>query len=368
MVVNDPDFYHKLLQVSNEVQMKPEDLLNVMALESGIDPTAHNANGNASGLIQFMPSTLKGLGYQGSHTDFRHMSSVDQLDYVKKYIEGNMKYNGGPFTSAAQYYVANFLPVALQLPGIKKGDPNTIIVAKNPTEAHLPGVSKHMEQVYYNANPVLDADGDGVITYGDIQTVLNKASAGKNFRSALAQLENNTGYQPAKNINTNPASMMAKNTPTNTNNLPDQAITNLLNQYLQQVEASDKLNKNIYKKYLPNNDLTIKVAGSSLTDALEFARILKLGLDEELLSTSYVHLQNDQIEVNCSIAGPKKECFKAVSGLTQAIKQAFQIATKKIGEIKIDTQIINKKSSYQPISLNTADTQHRKFLIKFIKG
>src|ERR1700686_4094058 len=121
MVVMDPDFYKKLLEISSEVQMKPEDLLNVMAVESGIDPTAHNQNGNASGLIQFMPSTLKNLGYQGSHADFRKLSSVDQLDYVKKYVLDNMKYNGGPFTSAAQYYVANFLPVALKLPGVQKG-------------------------------------------------------------------------------------------------------------------------------------------------------------------------------------------------------------------------------------------------------
>src|ERR1700688_1273854 len=110
----DPSFYQKLLEVSNDVQMKPEDLLNVMAVESGIDPTAHNMGGNASGLLQFMPSTLKNLGFQGTHGDFRQLSAVDQLDYVKKLILGNMRYNGGPFRSAAQYYVANFLPVALK--------------------------------------------------------------------------------------------------------------------------------------------------------------------------------------------------------------------------------------------------------------
>jgi transglycosylase-like protein with SLT domain len=367
MVVSDPEFYKKLLQVSSEVQMKPEDLLNVMAVESGIDPTAHNANGNASGLIQFMPSTLKGLGFQGSHADFRHMSSVDQLDYVKKYIQGNMKYNGGPFTSAAQYYVANFLPVALQLPGIKQGDPKTILAAQNPTAPHLPGVNTHMESVYYNANAGLDADHDGAITYGDIQTVLNRAAAGKNFRTALAQLQNNTGYQPAKNYLANPASMVASNKPTQT--LPDQAIDNLLNQYLQQVEASDRSNKKLYQKYLPNHCLVIKIAAPTITDGIEFARVLKLALDEELLATAFTHLQDNQVEVECSIAGPLKECVAAINELSETVAKAFEQATAKIGGIKVKTQlVINKKSSYQPLTVKASETQHRKFLLKFIKG
>jgi Transglycosylase SLT domain len=360
MVVMDPGFYQKLLQVSSEVQMKPEDLLNVMSLESGIDPTAHNANGDASGLIQFMPSTLKGLGFQGSHADFRQMSSIDQLDYVKKYILGNMKYNGGPFTSAAQYYVANFLPVALQLPGIKAGDPSTIIAAKNPDKPHLPGVSTHMESVYYNANPVLDADHDGAITYGDIQTVLNRAAGSKNFRSAVAQLQNTTGYQPSKQ----PSSMMASNksAPMNDNN-----VMNILNEYLQQVAASDRSNKKIYKKHLPQHQLVIQILAPSYTDAVEFSHVLAAALDEELLATAFTHTDGQRVEIECRIHGPQNDCFYSVQQLSTIIAEAFAIATKKVGSIQVKTQFfMNKKSSYQPISLEAFSSQHRKFLLKFI--
>jgi hypothetical protein len=360
MVVMDPGFYQKLLQVSSEVQMKPEDLLNVMSLESGIDPTAHNANGDASGLIQFMPSTLKGLGFQGSHADFRQMSSIDQLDYVKKYILGNMKYNGGPFTSAAQYYVANFLPVALQLPGIKAGDPSTIIAAKNPDKPHLPGVSTHMESVYYNANPVLDADHDGAITYGDIQTVLDRAAGSKNFRSAVAQLQNTTGYQPSKQ----PSSMIASNKPTPAN---DNSIMNILNEYLQQVAASDRNNKKIYKKHLPQHQLLIQVSAANYTDAVEFSHVLNAALDEELLATAFTHTDGQQVEIECRIHGPQNDCFYAVQQLSTIIAEAFAIATKKVGSIQVKTQFfMNKKSSYQPISLEAFSSQHRKFLLKFI--
>jgi Transglycosylase SLT domain len=357
----DPGFYQKLLQVSSDVQMKPEDLLNVMVVESGIDPTAHNTNGNASGLIQFMPSTLKGLGFQGSHADFRQMSSVDQLDYVKKYILGNMKYNGGPFTSAAQYYVANFLPVALQLPGVKNGDPNTIIVAKNPNKPHLPGVSAHMESVYYNSNPILDADHDGVITYGDIQTVLNRAAGGKNFRSALAQLQNATGYQPSKELSKAPPSMVA------TNVRPTNNIMSILDSYLQEIAASDRSNKKIYKKYLPQQQLVIQVSAPNYADAVEFSHILTAALNEELLATAFTHTDGQQVEVECRIHGPQADCFYAVQQLTNIVADAFTVATKKVGSLQVKNKLfMNKKSSYQPISLEAYDTQHRKFLLKFI--
>ena len=359
MVITDPGFYQKLLEVSSEVQMKPEDLLNVMAVESGIDPTAHNTNGNASGLIQFMPATLKGLGYQGTHADFRRMSSTDQLDYVKKYILGNMKYNGGPFTSAAQYYVANFLPVALQLPGIKTGDPNTVIVAKNPDKPHLPNVSTHMESVYYNANPSLDADGDGVITYGDIQTVLNRAASGKNFHTALAQLQNNTGYKPSDR---SPASMVATNKIS-----PNNDIMSVLNTYLSQIAASERSNKKLYKKYLPKHQLVIQIGAPTYTAATEFSRVLANALDEELLADASIYTNGQQIDVQCCIYGPKDDCFKIVQQLTDIVAEVFKIATKKIGGIKVETQFfMNKKSSYQPITIDASNSQHRKFLLKFI--
>jgi hypothetical protein len=358
MPVMDPSFYKKLLEVSNEVQMKPEDLLNVMAVESGIDPTAHNQNGNASGLIQFMPSTLKSMGFKGTHTDFRGLSATEQLDWVKKYITDNMKYNGGPFTSAAQYYVANFLPIALKLHGIKNGDPNTIIVSKNPKQSHLPGVSPKLESIYYNANTGLDADKDGNITFGDIQSTLNRVAGGKNFREALAQLQNTTGYKPRANNQ----SMMAHNT-----SKPSDDVLSLLDKYLQQITASDSSNKGLYQKLLPNNDILIKITANTNTDAIEFSRILTSALDEELLSRSFIHTNGDLVEVQCKIHGPSEECLGAVSKVASSLASAFEVATKKIGGIRVMTDcIMNKKSSYNEIDLNTANYQYRKFMLKFV--
>src|SRR5579885_3389118 len=96
-------FWDKLSQISSSVNMNPEDLLAVMYYESGLDPAAHNKNGNASGLIQFMPDTLKGMGFQGDHQDFRALDANKQLDWVADYVSSKAKFNGGGFKSAAQY-------------------------------------------------------------------------------------------------------------------------------------------------------------------------------------------------------------------------------------------------------------------------
>src|SRR5579885_1376654 len=110
------NFYPKLVQISNELGMKPEDLLAVMTSESGINPSAYESKFHGSGLLGFMPDTLKGLGFKGSWNDFINLTGEDQLDYVKKLVQNNMSLNEGrPFTSAAQYYTANLWPIALKL-------------------------------------------------------------------------------------------------------------------------------------------------------------------------------------------------------------------------------------------------------------
>ena len=65
-----PNFYKRLLEVSNSVGMPPEFILNVIAVESSFDPSA-GAGHSAAGLFQIMPKNLKHFGYQGTAADFR---------------------------------------------------------------------------------------------------------------------------------------------------------------------------------------------------------------------------------------------------------------------------------------------------------
>lgn len=125
--------------------------------------------------------------------------------------------------------------------------------------------------------------------------------------------------------------------------------------------------KKLYKKALPNHDILIKIAAPDYTCAVEFSRILCAALDEDLLTTTYPYTDGQEVEVEVSIPGPPKECFAAVQQMTNAVAETFKDATTKIGRISIKTNcLMNKKSSYQPISLRTAGANYRKFLLKFV--
>lgn len=344
-------FYTKLLQVSNNVGMKPEDILNVMASESGISPTAHNANGNASGLVQFMPQTLKSLGYSGTHEDFRKLSAEQQLDYVEKLIKSMTKINGAPFTSATQYYIGNFVPAALKIPGVKNKDPNTIIVSKNPTVAHIPGVSIDREKIFYNANVGLDYDKDGDITYKDISSVLGGAAKKSSFQNAVADLHTYTGYN-LKNLGDQPAT----ESPVNFQKSP-QNLDAVLNNYLRQVAAS---NRKIYQKILQSNNITIEIIGSNHNNNFEAARFLSLAINEELNAKTSLHSNENNIEINCKIFGEKIPIYLATKQLSEVLIEEFN----KKNNDKLNINFIDKKSSLNLVHPSITESNHRRFLLK----
>jgi hypothetical protein len=374
------DFYNKLVQITSEVGMKPEDLLATMVSESGINPAAHNPGG-ASGLIQFMPSTLKNVGYQGTPAEFRQTSGSEQLDYVKRYIEDKMKFNGGPFKSAAQYYVANFWPVALKLPGVQNQDPDTKIVESHPMANAAGNSQKYAnlgfkvpadyESTAYRGNAGLfDKGHKGYITYGDMIQQVEQNKRNPIYQQAIAAMQSSTGYNTPKQ--TKPSMVATKpSSATTEENSPSlwTRIEQLLSHYLSMFSiANDNVSlKRLYKTALPTHYILIKVAAPDYTSAIEFARILSNALDEETLSTSYPHSDGNLVEIECSIQGPAKECFAAVKQMSEVIAETFQEATQKIGGIPIKVEcLMNNKSSYQPISLRTASTNYRKFLLKFI--
>jgi hypothetical protein len=148
---------------------------------------------------------------------------------------------------------------------------------------------------------------------------------------------------------------------------PSAGLDSILNKYLQQVSASERHSKKLYNKLLPTNHMVIRLSSDDYTNTVEFARILCAALDEELLATAFTHTDGNEVEVECSIAGPAEECTATVKQLTAAISETFQLATAKAGGIVVKADCItNKKSSYQQMDLKSASTQYRKFLLKFI--
>ena len=145
-----PEFKAKVLDISNQLQMNPDDIMAIMAFESGLNPTAVNPSSGATGLIQFMPSTARGLG---TSTDaLKKMSGVDQLDYVDKYFQGYK----GKIQNVQDAYMAVFMPIAV-------GKDNSYEIGlRNSTECF--SGTRLSKGAVYAQNSGLDINNDGIIT------------------------------------------------------------------------------------------------------------------------------------------------------------------------------------------------------------
>lgn len=360
------NFYTKLADIAKGAGMPPEYILNVMALESGLDPSAGAGSTGAAGLVQIMPQYLKNYGYEGSAKDFRSESGETQLIYIEKLIKTLVGYNGGKsFKSAAQYYAANFLPASLKLPGVQNEDPNTIIVAENPDKPHLPNIGIQTEAKFYKANKGLDLDKDGVITYGDLQNKLKQVAGRSVYQNAVKALKEQTNYTPNKEESSDKTHELATNLLKNKNTGFMANLHDLLDKFLKMIKMSAQENKELYKAYLPSQDMLIHVKAQDPVDALEFSRVLCCAIEEELVAKAYTHTDGKNVEIECQVTGPKPYSEKAVQQLIDAISETFKESTKSIGGINIDTMLfINKKSSYKPISGKYAELNYRKFLFK----
>jgi hypothetical protein len=367
MVELGSNFYTKLVQIASELGMKPEDMVNIMVSESGLNPAAHNKNGDASGLIQFMPSTLKGMKFNGTSEDLRNMSGEEQLPLVKQYIQSQAKIYGKPLDSPALFYVATFWPVGLTLPGVRSKDPSTPIVEENPetfTENGTAYSSKYgkmhirasQEIAAYKANPLFHGSVPGAITFGDMLRQVEKNKGSKAYANAMQELTK-AGATPSASTHE------VENVDAHSENDLGGILENLINTELKTYASFKKK----YLKHLQAHNILLKVESYDYESELEFARILCTALDEELLSDSFIHTDGTNVEIQCDICGPKDLCFDSVKQLTESIVDAFGDATKKIGSISVKTKyFMNKKSSYQEINWKNADMAYRKFLLKFI--
>ncbi|MFM6223519.1 MAG: hypothetical protein ACKPDM_24765, partial [Dolichospermum sp.] len=83
----DTKFLQDVSKIAQSVGANPEDLLKVMLYETGgtLSPSIRNPRTKATGLIQFMPATAKGLG---TNIDaLSQMTPQKQLFFVQKYLK-----------------------------------------------------------------------------------------------------------------------------------------------------------------------------------------------------------------------------------------------------------------------------------------
>ena len=144
-----PNFYIELQTIAKRLRIEPAWLLNVMASESLLDPTARNGlpGQTATGLLQFIEKTAQRMGT--TTEAIKRMSSVEQLRLVEKYLTPFR----GHLNSLADVYLAVFRGFI-----IEGGDASVV----------APLVKSKKEQRVYILNRWLDFNDDGKITKGEL--------------------------------------------------------------------------------------------------------------------------------------------------------------------------------------------------------
>ena len=106
---NQSAFADKVNKISTALKVNPDWLMLVMHSESRLNHKIVNPIG-ATGLIQFMPDTARGLGT--TTQALREMTNVEQLDYVYKYF----KPYAGKINSYFDLYLITFFPAGMGKP------------------------------------------------------------------------------------------------------------------------------------------------------------------------------------------------------------------------------------------------------------
>lgn len=134
------DFTLEVRRMAGRLGIDASWLMAVMAFETGgsFAPGERNPVSGATGLIQFMPATARGLGT--STGELARMTPVQQLGYVEAYLEPY----ADRLRSLEDLYMAVLWPAAI-------GRPAGYALFEWPSVA-------------YDQNRGLDADGDGAVT------------------------------------------------------------------------------------------------------------------------------------------------------------------------------------------------------------
>lgn len=149
-----PEFIREVEAMAGRLGTRPEFIMATMSFETGgtFSPSVKNPTSSATGLIQFLDSTARGLGT--STGELSRMSSVEQLKYVEKYFQ--------PFTGRLGTLEAVYTSV---LSGSPKPDPNTTLFSAGSNA--------------YSSNRGLDLNGDGRITAGEATSKVRARISGE---------------------------------------------------------------------------------------------------------------------------------------------------------------------------------------------
>ena len=151
-----PVFKARVLWIADALDCDPNDLMACMHWESGgtFSPSIKNAAGSgATGLIQFMPSTAKGMGT--TTAKLAAMTAEDQLRWVYEYF----KPFAGRLNNLGDVYMAILWPK-----GVGKPD-------------HFVLFDKKKMPKTFRQNAGLDVNKDGLVTRAECLVKVNERLA-----------------------------------------------------------------------------------------------------------------------------------------------------------------------------------------------
>lgn len=164
----DAASFDALWSIYDQTGVRPEYLLPVLYIESGLDPSIPNRAGYPYyGINQASTSWI--AQYAGTDPQtYLTWPASRQLDTVVRGMLGSLVNTYGPLRSGIRVYQANFLPATLS----KATALSDVIAARGDP--------------FYGPNAGLDANQDGEITLGDLATVVGRAANAAAVQSAIA--------------------------------------------------------------------------------------------------------------------------------------------------------------------------------------
>ncbi|GAA1161624.1 peptidoglycan-binding domain-containing protein [Nocardioides aquiterrae] len=148
-----PEFLRGVEGVAQRVGARPEHLLAAMSFETGgtFAADVRNPHSSATGLIQFMDTTARGLGT--TTADLARMTPTEQLTYVERYFE--------PFRG-------------------RLGDLESVYTSILSGHPHAAGETLFSQgSAAYAANAPLDFDHDGRITTDEATSAVRRRMGGQ---------------------------------------------------------------------------------------------------------------------------------------------------------------------------------------------
>jgi hypothetical protein len=133
--------------IARKLGIDPAWLMNVIAFESGFNAKAANPGSSGRGLIQFMRSTARGMGFKSSN-QITKLSALEQLPLVEQYFRpfaGKMKNQGDVYAAVAAG---------------RLGGPSDVLFRKGSKE--------------YAKNKIWDVNRDEVITSVEIGSLATR--------------------------------------------------------------------------------------------------------------------------------------------------------------------------------------------------